>query len=231
MDISLDNKIIDDKTKRYIQIYKITNTVNGKIYIGQCVSHILNHKRYRPYGYLGRFKSHISEANSNKKNQCKILNNAIKKYGVESFNVEIVFRCSENNADKYEYEYITKYNSLYPNGYNIKNGGTQFKHTEYSRKSLSNSGKKYYIYKKLKKVQTINILDYNINKILRPLNRNDEQYGWYLYFKRGLKIDFGGVHTNLEISKQEAIIFFNKLKLNNSIKRQHTSIIGKLLKT
>lgn len=59
--------ILIDSSKRYCEIYIITNTINNKIYIGKAVSHILNHKKYRPYGSIGRFKTHISEAFSNKK--------------------------------------------------------------------------------------------------------------------------------------------------------------------
>ena len=77
INIDLKNVILNDELLRYCEIYKITNTINNKIYIGQAVSHILNHKKYRPYGMEGRFKSHIHEAFSNKKNQCHYLNNSI----------------------------------------------------------------------------------------------------------------------------------------------------------
>ena len=57
------------------QIYLITNTVNNKKYIGQTRTHMWNHGKYRPFGYIRRFKDHICEATRNiKKNQCK--NNA-----------------------------------------------------------------------------------------------------------------------------------------------------------
>uniref|UniRef100_A0A6C0IJN8 GIY-YIG domain-containing protein n=1 Tax=viral metagenome TaxID=1070528 RepID=A0A6C0IJN8_9ZZZZ len=49
--LELSKIIIDDQTKRNCEIYKITNLTSGKIYVGQAVSHILNHKRYRPYGH------------------------------------------------------------------------------------------------------------------------------------------------------------------------------------
>ena len=65
--MKLKDKIKLEKVIRYCQIYKITNIKTKKVYVGQSVSHILNHKRYRPYGYYGRFKCHISEAFSNKK--------------------------------------------------------------------------------------------------------------------------------------------------------------------
>ncbi len=71
--------ILDDEKLRYCEIYKITCTVNDKHYIGQAVSHILNHKRYRPYGMEGRFKCHISEAFSQKKMSVKIFEQRHKK--------------------------------------------------------------------------------------------------------------------------------------------------------
>ena len=46
---------------------------------------IYDNKKYRPYGHAGRFRCHISEAFSTKKNQSHYLNNAIRKYGVEDF--------------------------------------------------------------------------------------------------------------------------------------------------
>lgn len=49
------------------EIYKITNLVTNKSYIGQTRTHRLNHGKYRPYGYLHRFNDHNSEAKSNKK--------------------------------------------------------------------------------------------------------------------------------------------------------------------
>ena len=63
---NLSNVTLDNPTERYCEIYKITCLTSGKIYVGQAVSHILNHKRYRPYGYTRRFNCHISEAFSTK---------------------------------------------------------------------------------------------------------------------------------------------------------------------
>jgi hypothetical protein len=108
-------------------IYKITNIKNNKIYIGQAVSHRLNKNKYRPFGYIGRFKDHISEAiNNTKKKQCTYLNNAIRKYGKESFKTELLIECPKESLDNNEIEQIKKHNSLYPNGYNLTNGGKTF---------------------------------------------------------------------------------------------------------
>ena len=70
-------------------VYEIKNNINNKSYIGQTLTHRLNHKRYRPYGHEGRFRCHISEAFSSKKNQSHYLNNAIRKYGANDFTVEL----------------------------------------------------------------------------------------------------------------------------------------------
>jgi len=116
----------EDSYKVIGEIYKITNTTNGKCYIGQTRSHRLNHNKYRPFGYLGRFKDHINEANSNKKNQCKYLNSAIIKYGADCFNCELLHTCPIIDLDKQEQQFIIEYNSKFPNGYNLTNGGKGF---------------------------------------------------------------------------------------------------------
>ena len=36
----LKNKIITDEKLRWVEIYKIVNTINQKVYIGQAISHI-----------------------------------------------------------------------------------------------------------------------------------------------------------------------------------------------
>ena len=108
------------------EIYKITNTTNGKLYIGQTRSHRLNHNKYRPFGYLARFKDHIHEAHSNKKNQSRYLNSAILKYGIDNFTCEKILSCEVSELDVQEERFISEYNSKYPNGYNLTNGGKGF---------------------------------------------------------------------------------------------------------
>jgi len=116
----------EDSEKVVGEIYKITNTVNGKYYIGQTRSHRLNHNKYRPFGYIGRFNDHVNEANSNKKNQSKYLNYALLKYGKDSFTCDLIVTCPVNELDAYEKKYISEYDSKYPNGYNLTNGGKCF---------------------------------------------------------------------------------------------------------
>ena len=208
---NLSNVILDEPTNRYCEIYKIVNLSNNKIYVGQAVSHILNHKKYRPYGHEGRFRCHISEAFSTKKNQSHYLNNAIRKYGVEDFVVELIECCEIDDADERETHYITEFNSLYPNGYNLKNGGKVFTHSNESKKRVSNGVLNYYKDKKFNKFKDIKQIDDDIDKYIKPLNKYNEQYGWYVYIDK-CKADFGGIHISLDESKNSAIEFIQQLK-------------------
>ncbi len=209
--IKLSNDIIDNPSERYCEIYKITNLTTGKVYVGQAVSHILNHKRYRPYGRDGRFRCHVSEAFSTKKNQSHYLNNAIRKYGVEDFVVDLIEYCQIDEANDKEIYYIKHYNSLFPNGYNLKNGGSVFTHSDESKKRVSNGVISYFKDKKSQKFKDIDVIDDDIEKYIKPLNRNKTQYGWYVYIDR-IKADFGGVHISLEESKESAKEFIIDLK-------------------
>lgn len=208
---NLSNVILDEPTNRYCEIYKIVNLSNNKIYVGQAVSHILNHKKYRPYGHEGRFRCHISEVFSTKKNQSHYLNNAIRKYGVEDFVVEIIECCEIKDADERETHYIKEFNSLYPNGYNLKNGGKVFTHSNESKKRVSNGVLNYYKDKKFNKFKDIKQIDDDIDKYIKPLNKYNEQYGWYVYINK-CKADFGGIHISLDESKNSAIEFIQELK-------------------
>ena len=207
----LSNEILDNPTERYCEIYKITNLTSGKIYVGQAVSHILNHKRYRPYGHTGRFRCHISEAFSTKKNQSHYLNNAIRKYGVADFVVDLIEYCEIDEANDREIHYIKHHNSLFPNGYNLKNGGSVFTHSDESKKRVSNGVKSYFKDKKFERFKDIKEIDDAIDQYIKPLNRNKTQYGWYVYIERK-KADFGGVHISLDESKAEAKEFIIYLK-------------------
>ena len=89
-----------------IGIYKITNTINGKIYIGQSI----NIKQ--------RWKQH--RANASVRTEAIYL--AFQKYGIENFTFEIIEECKEEELDEKEQYYIGFYDS-YNNGYNMTKGG------------------------------------------------------------------------------------------------------------
>ncbi len=93
-------------------IYKITNKLNGMVYIGQTV-------KENPFD---RINLHFVKSNHNR----YFLQRAIEKYGKDSFEITILDPSVEiNQLNDLERLYISQYNSLVPNGYNLKAGGEQ----------------------------------------------------------------------------------------------------------
>lgn len=90
-------------------IYKATNKINGKCYIGQ-TRHSLEHRK----------KAHLIRARQGVETH---FYQAIRKYGENNFEWEIL--CSASNKqtlNELETYYITKYDSI-KNGYNMVDGG------------------------------------------------------------------------------------------------------------
>ena len=100
---------------------------------------------------------------------------------------------------------------MYPNGYNLKNGGNVFTHSDESKKRVSNGVLNYYKDKKFDRFKDIKHIDDDIDKYIKPLKKYNEQYGWYVYIDR-CKADFGGIHISLDESKNSAIEFIKILK-------------------
>jgi group I intron endonuclease len=88
-------------------IYYIKNLIDNKYYIGQTINEL--NERWR----------HHKKKSSN----CRYLNNAFKKYGFNNFEFKLICICFDDNLDKFEIDYIKYYNSLAPDGYNLKQGG------------------------------------------------------------------------------------------------------------
>lgn len=91
-------------------IYKITNKINGKSYIGQTTD------------YQRRFREHRNKGYGEEPN--KPLYNAFDKYGIDNFDFEIIEDLTENYNEREKY-WIQYYNTLLPNGYNIEPGGEE----------------------------------------------------------------------------------------------------------
>jgi group I intron endonuclease len=117
---------LSEKDKVVGQIYKMTNIITNKCYVGQTVSHRKNNNKYRPFGIMGRFKDHVSEAINNTKQGCTYLNNSIRKRGKGSFIVELLETCPVDLLDERETYYIQNLNTLYPNGYNLIESNHEF---------------------------------------------------------------------------------------------------------
>lgn len=105
-------------------VYKITNLVNGKFYIGKTTKTIAE-----------RFKQHTQLRSSN-----MLISHAIKKYGSKNFIIEeLATAATELELSNLEKTYIT---SLSPH-YNIAEGGTGgatrrgLKHTAETKQKIS----------------------------------------------------------------------------------------------
>ena len=107
-------------------VYKITNLLSGKIYVGQTVrtleKRINQHKR--------RTESAISQA--------------IKKYGWENFSAEVLEECeTQKQIDEREMFWIAKLDCISPKGYNLNEGGSGGRTpTDETRKKQSESAKR-----------------------------------------------------------------------------------------
>ena len=105
-------------------IYKITNNVNGKIYIGKAFSYE-KHGKQPPskYGAEGRFRRHLSNAfseNTETANECPEFYADIRKYGKEAFTVETLRVYSKIHLKENERKYIVALESYKEEkGYNI----------------------------------------------------------------------------------------------------------------
>lgn len=95
-----------------IGIYKFTNKITGEAYIGQSI----NIRR--------RYNSHKNKYDHDKiKYEDTYFHRMLRHYGFENFDFEIIEECSKSVLDEREQYYISLFNTLYPNGYNITSGG------------------------------------------------------------------------------------------------------------
>lgn len=111
-------------------IYKITNLINNKIYIGQTIRTLK--RRWLAHCHIKSTTFYIGKA--------------IQKYGKENFTIEEIDKASsqEELNDKEKY-WINHYNSTDSNiGYNLREGGDKFKMSKETKNkiSLANKGKK-----------------------------------------------------------------------------------------
>lgn len=102
-------------------IYKITNKINGKVYIGQTIRSLEK-----------RWECHQHQDN------CTHIHRAIKKYGPENFTIEqIDVACTRDELDRKEQFWIEHYNSMMPNGYNLQTGGRHCEFSDETKRKIS----------------------------------------------------------------------------------------------
>lgn len=108
-------------------IYKWTNKINGKSYIGQTIN-----EEFRKQDHIkGKYNS--------------VIHKAIKKYGLKNFDYEVLEQIEESKLSEREIYWI-EYFDTYNNGYNLTKGGEgtrgfRYKLTDEQKKKISESHK------------------------------------------------------------------------------------------
>lgn len=204
----------------YYLIYKITNTINNKIYIGK---HQTDNKDDE---YMG---------------SGKILKRAIKKYGIDKFKKEILFECNsleemnEKEAEIVDAEFVARLDT-----YNVKLGGQGgFDYINLNNLQRFNKNNK-------PSEEYLKALSQLGNKKLNELRKDNEYFnelkekisnGLKLYYSTHINIWFGKKHSEeskAKIGKANSIsqkgernsqygkcwIYNDELKENKSIKKE-----------
>jgi hypothetical protein len=106
-------------------IYRIYCIPENKSYIGQTFSHFKTSNSFASCGILTRCKRHYQSRNY-KINQNKPLYIALKKYPPSQFQIfeeTKLYKSEIARINQIEGEYMVRYNSLIPNGYNLEEIG------------------------------------------------------------------------------------------------------------
>ena len=115
---------------RFGSIYKITNKITNKSYIGLTTKTVEK-----------RWKGHLNKAIKEKKDQHICC--AIRKYGQENFIIEELCSCfNRESLNKTEQILILQHNTLSPGGYNLTTGGYSYNISESTRKLRREMGRK-----------------------------------------------------------------------------------------
>jgi hypothetical protein len=229
--IDLKNETITDINLRYCEIYKISNKLNQKIYVGQAISHVLRRNKYIPHGMERRFKQHLYEAfgNNNDKYSCRNLNFALKKYGAENFTLQLIRVCNLEDANRIESEEIIKNNSLSPFGYNLTTTCKSFCSPSMEFvKSISSGIINYYSDKRINRLLEYSlIIDQDYEKYIKPKIRDKIQCGWRIRLRDivnsdiklspNKEIEFTSI-MSLEEDKNRAMNFLKELYNGNVTK-------------
>ncbi len=188
-------------------IYQILCTSTNMKYIGQATD--FKYKNGKPYNYgaKGRWNDHVSTSKTRDTPLCQ----AIKEYGKDKFEIEVLENNLLNNLDEREAYWIDKLNTVYPNGYNVA------KHARNKHRDESNL---HIFYKN--KVSHI---------VLSPIRKNGEYKLVYAYLKlingSDERITFGQKEgMTYEEALKDAIDFANKLKVEYTISTNNSNTLS-----
>lgn len=204
-------------------IYKITNTINGKAYLGQTMRTIDQ-----------RWRGHKTAC---KKGENSKLYNAMRLYGVENFTISKVYTivCSDHSSlDSLEISVISFYNSM-KNGYNTQIGGRQTNlglvFSEYTKKKQSlakigkRSGVEHHAFGKPMPEATKQKLQHTKNKNTKAFVGMNVKTGAVAYYgsslclsKAGFRVDrVYDVHNGIVKTHKQCIFVVAKNNCANEI--------------
>jgi len=202
-------------------IYKITNTVNGKCYIGVTTETNPNE----------RWSNHKSAIRANI--GCPLLQKAFKKYGEKSFIFEVLIICFNEDVFKFENEYIIKHNSMSPNGYNIAVGGIRGPsflgkhHSDETKQILSKKSREYHNRPEIKEQHRQRAIEFNRTHDIGELLRKSEK--WQKAISEGRIGGRIGGHSKTEESKKKISESLKKYyKHNTNSKKNITETMRKV---
>ena len=183
-------------------IYKITNDINDKIYIGQTV----NNLSIRFSQHKNRLKEYIEKNFTNQP-----LYNSMKKYGISHFFIELIEECSNEELDIREKYWIAQYNTYY-NGYNATIGGEGVTKYDYDK-----------IYQRLISDDklTCTQIAKEFNCCLQTISNVAHTYGIDLNKRMSLQKK-EQAHTNKNLSNNSKIV--NQYDLNGNFIQSFSSI-------
>jgi group I intron endonuclease len=171
-------------------VYRVTNKINRKQYIGYTTKTLEERK-----------KLHLSKANSpSNKHYFYLFKQAIRKYGIDNFDWEVLENCSsiEQCCNK-EIYYINKYNTISPNGYNLTEGGNGGIQSKETKLKISKSLKTYWDNNK------------NLNSLVKATKKERSEWAkksWEIKKQKGY---IKPSYTHKEDSKIKMSLTKNKL--------------------
>ena len=183
-------------------IYKITNKLNGKIYVGKTLNTIEK-----------RWKEHCSDY-LRERCEKRPLYDAMNKYGVESFEISLVEECNENILSERE-KYWIEYYSSFKYGYNATIGGDGKPYLDYEAILK--------LYSELKSVnQVAKIMNCSIDSVSKILKNNN--YTTEQLIKNGQLIQ-AKIVAKINKETDEIIEIFNgTYEAGKSLNKSHQHI-------
>jgi group I intron endonuclease len=151
-------------------IYKITNVLNKRCYIGITTEENPN---VRWVGHKNAIKNGKG---------CPLLREAFNEYGELAFKFEVLIICFDEDLHEYEKQYIKKYNSLTPNGYNAHKGGMfggNFigkKHSEKTKEIIRNKAIEYNKSEEVREKSRQVAIEFNRTHNIGELQRKSEKW-------------------------------------------------------